>query len=437
MMDNNNITGGFVGTNTGSISECYSYYISKGRDSDIPFAGRNEGSIRLSFESSRGSIRDHWSLKGSQSKRDIKSEDEARAAGYDVENTWVYDDERGLLIFREDNWKTGNVASDSKPTYINNENELLKYIDLVNGGNKKAASAHIILNADISLRGRKIDPIGVSRKVAFTGVFDGNGHMISDYTVQGRDIGAYGFFGYNCGTVINLTLDGSVIGEGNVGALCGVNEGRILCCGTYSDIYGKGDKLRLGGFCGSNIGIIEKSCGAARIHRALIPLIPIGIIASLLMLIGIIMFMAIPAAADVDQIYSPIESDEDQIKIAEEEEPPAETLENTMSFRFDETLHIDPATGNVYLNFENPSYSTNKVVISLYSEDDNGGRTLLAESKAIEPGFGLSYLTLNHLGYEAVNSGVRKGYIVLNAYNEEDDSKAMVDSTLPVNITIE
>ena len=433
-----NVTGGFVGINSGKIEECYSYFVSGRTDKDSFFAGKNEGTIRLSFSTYKGNICDHWSDRGIQGKKGFTGIDDARTLGYDTVNTWIFDDDRNILKFNEENWSTGEkIPGSIKPVYINNESELLRFIKLVNEGNKKIASAYIVLNCDIDLNGKKIDPVGVTRKVAFTGVFNGNGHIISNYTIQGKTIGAYGFFGYNCGAVINLTLDGYVRGEGNIGALCGINEGTIMCCGAFADLYGRGDRLRLGGLCGSNLGDISKSCVAVRVHKAIIPLIPIGLIASLLTLIGIFMFLAIPAAAKVDQVYAPIEPDDDQIRIQSEEEPPVNTLENTMSFKFDETLHIEAATGNVYLNFENPSYSTNKVVISLYSESEGGMRTLLAQSKGIEPGYGLTYLTLNHEGYEAINSGVRNGYIVLTAYDSEDDSKAMVDSTLPVKITIE
>ncbi|MDD5327378.1 MAG: GLUG motif-containing protein [Phycisphaerae bacterium] len=102
------------------------------------------------------------------------------------------------------------------------------------------------LTADINLSaytGTQFSRIGTDAKHAFSGVFDGNGHTISNfaYTVESGDyIGIFGSVS-NTGIIENVSLvDVNVIGNNYVGGLVGHNEGTISnssVTGTVSGSY--------------------------------------------------------------------------------------------------------------------------------------------------------------------------------------------------------
>ncbi len=438
MADRDQITGGFVGLNEGKIKDSYCYFIPNYfRKQKVTFSGENSGEIYTSFANCKGSLTDQYNSRGMGVSREIQGRKDAIALGFDTDNIWKYTGDRHVLMFRDDKWNVKMPAADGKKTFvIRSIDDFFKFSELVNSGRQNYADAFIRLACDLDLKNKEIEPIGKTRKLAFAGVFDGGEHIIKNFRIKGSMIGSYGLFGYLKGTVINLTLDCEVSGEGNVGAICGINDGSIICSGAFVNIHGSGDRLRMGGLCGENQGEVDRCYVAIRMHVAVVPIIPIGIAASMLVAVGTIMFMAIPAAEAVNQTYAPIDSDTNQIRI-DDEEAPENMGANMLSFRFNETLHVDANTGNVVLDFKNPSYATTKLVVTLEADNGDGSRTVMAESGAVEPGYGLYYLTLNDAGYDLINSGVREAYIVLTPYSTSDDDKSMVDTTLPVTITID
>lgn len=165
------------------------------------------------------------------------------------------------------------------------------------GANPGDWSKHFILAADIDLSGytgTSFNIIG-SKEIAFSGVFDGNGYAISNFTHNSMDrryVGLFGYVGpeghilnlsltkvsvqadievgtgdsdfvseyvgglagYNQGTIIDCSVTGSVSGDDSVGGLVGSNEGSITGCNTEvsinSDDYA-------GGLTGLNDGSIS------------------------------------------------------------------------------------------------------------------------------------------------------------------------------------
>ncbi|HZJ77916.1 MAG TPA: hypothetical protein VFD52_03845 [Clostridia bacterium] len=77
------------------------------------------------------------------------------------------------------------------------------------------------------------EPIGMVSVSAFTGIFDGNGHIVSGLYIDINSLSAVytGLFGYNKGTIHNLGIRESSItvsskGENiYVGGITGVNDG--------------------------------------------------------------------------------------------------------------------------------------------------------------------------------------------------------------------
>jgi len=103
---------------------------------------------------------------------------------------------------------------------------------------------YYILMADIDLSdyssGTGWTPIGASGS-AFTGVFDGNGHTISNLTINDSTVNNKGFFGYTSGaTIKNITLTGvSVSGKQYIGGLSGSSSGGTISnCSVAGTVNG-------------------------------------------------------------------------------------------------------------------------------------------------------------------------------------------------------
>ena len=148
------------------------------------------------------------------------------------------------------------------------------------------------LMADIDLSSyaeKDFNIIGTGYLPAFTGVFDGNGHTISNFTYTSTDLPCVGIFGYidgpdarisnlglidpnvDAGTGIGVgslagwiemgaitncyVVDGSVSGKGYVGGLVGKNTGSITDCYATGSVTGIS-------FVG---GLVGENCGLGRI----------------------------------------------------------------------------------------------------------------------------------------------------------------------------
>ena len=86
---------------------------------------------------------------------------------------------------------------------------------------------------------------------AFSGVFDGNGHTISNLTVQGAS--HLGLFGHVSGRVKNVgVVDARITGSGyRVGCLAGSSSGIVIQCHSTGTVAGGG---LVGGLVGENFG---------------------------------------------------------------------------------------------------------------------------------------------------------------------------------------
>ncbi|MFH1883693.1 MAG: GLUG motif-containing protein [Planctomycetota bacterium] len=150
---------------------------------------------------------------------------------------------------------------------------------------------HFKLMADVDLSGytgKDFNIIGTSYDNPFTGVFDGNGHTISNFTYASTDTFSIGLFGYvddpnaqiknlvlidpnidagtawgvgslvgylDDGTVSNCYVEGgSVSGGEDVGGLVGCNHGTITRCYTTGSVMGTISSV--GGLVGTNGGTI-------------------------------------------------------------------------------------------------------------------------------------------------------------------------------------
>jgi hypothetical protein len=165
-----------------------------------------------------------------------------------------------------------------------------------------------ILTADIDMEGQVFNTAIITpdtksseygfEGTAFTGIFDGNNHKITHFTIEDEQNNCLGLFGQigSGGRVKNLGIENcSINGSFNssyVGSLCAVNNGMISNCystcpvnGCYSvgglcgqnggsisncyatgNVSGENDPYCLGGLCGRNMdGAIDKCYAAGNI----------------------------------------------------------------------------------------------------------------------------------------------------------------------------
>ncbi|UCF43039.1 MAG: hypothetical protein JSV99_10735 [Planctomycetota bacterium] len=132
------------------------------------------------------------------------------------------------------------------------------------GANPSDWDRHFRLMADIDLggfAGARFNIIGFDIDRCFTGVFDGDGHTISNFTYSTAGTNGIGLFGFLDGSgaeIKNLGLiDPNVNGVDYVGALVGQVGGE----GTISNCYAEGGSVKgrygVGGLVGANSGVIS------------------------------------------------------------------------------------------------------------------------------------------------------------------------------------
>ena len=146
---------------------------------------------------------------------------------------------------------------------------------------------YFIMTADVNLQGVALTPVGRDYDTPFTGVFEGNGHIIRNVTVYGglffyisdsgrirnlnienanidAECNAGGIVAYNSGAIIDcyaagVVTGGSCCGLGGVGGLVGKNRGTIAGCHAATTVNGE---YSAGGLVGLNYGTIA-GCYAA------------------------------------------------------------------------------------------------------------------------------------------------------------------------------
>ena len=157
-------------------------------------------------------------------------------------------------------------TSQINPYLIYSENDLRKVGNLADWSLDKCYKLMNDIFLDFSLEGAiNWLPIG-NQEAPFTGVFDGNGKMISGIVMKNSSKASCGFFGaIDAGEVKNLTLDNLYIDlstSRNIGGLVGVNyNGKISNCYVSGDISVKDISCYIGGLVAFNMGGSIYNCG--------------------------------------------------------------------------------------------------------------------------------------------------------------------------------
>lgn len=163
----------------------------------------------------------------------------------------------------------GGDGTEQSPYQVATAEQLAKIANDIHTGATTYKGAYFELTADIDLAGYPWLPIGYniqgSEERRFDGYVDGNGHKITNLTVEPNEnmtsTGLFGVTGENF-TLRNLTVEsGTVSGMALVGALVGYNRGLIENCTNKARVecvmY----------YCGGIVGYNSKTAGMTAIVR--------------------------------------------------------------------------------------------------------------------------------------------------------------------------
>ena len=106
----------------------------------------------------------------------------------------------------------------------------------------------------------------------------------------------------------------------------------------------------------------------------------------------------------------------------------------SMSLIYSDQVSVDLATGKVGLFYQNPSESTHSIVVQIIIQRGED-QYLVAESGAIDPGFMLTDLTLSDDLQLA--PGVYEGLLKLLFFDRATGERAVVDTNIPADITVQ
>ena len=278
-------SGGLCGSNSGSISQCYATGSVTGVYSVGGLCGYNRGSIITCYAAGSVFANDYvGGLCGNNINNisdcffyiyagfdngfglpldDVELQQKASFVGFDFTNDgsdgtddcWAI--ENGCMPrlswqeapgfsppYRLDNISTSLSGSGyaDDPFIISNYDDLMEFRN-----NSSLRIGYYSLSSDIDLAGVTYTDAFVPE--TFWGVFQGNGHEISNLVIDGDS--HLGFFCCLYGNIYGLGLKNvSVTGISDVGGLCGWNyEGSITSCYTTGSVIGR---YSVGGICGYN-----------------------------------------------------------------------------------------------------------------------------------------------------------------------------------------
>lgn len=151
-------------------------------------------------------------------------------------------------------------GSTESPYMIKNEEDLLEFSQIVNGGDYDANG---MLATDITFTGTWTPIGGNDSSSAYTGTFNGGGYTV---TFSSGISGDYqGLFGYNKGTIEDVSVEGAITGTDYAGAIAAVNSGTIQNCQNSASVSGSASLSFVGGIAGVNMGIITDSSNQGNI----------------------------------------------------------------------------------------------------------------------------------------------------------------------------
>ncbi len=160
----------------------------------------------------------------------------------------------GTLTVRAAGGTLSGSGTAEDPYIIEDAEDLWTFANMLRGSTSHLSDCAKIADGvtmiDVSDEMWQGIPSNMTMPDGYRGTFDGNGATIKLTMAKNNDY-QVGFFNtLDAGGVIkNVTIDGSVSGNYDVGGVCGRNEGNIIDCNNKAYVSGKND--RVGGIAGS------------------------------------------------------------------------------------------------------------------------------------------------------------------------------------------
>ncbi len=420
---------GIAVSNSGTVTDCYTIWDKSSKTNKILISS-NTGTLTSSALIVKNNCDEIYDASGrSYQDYPINKTSDIKKLGWDTATCWQYAGDNNLIKYNENTWHT-RVTTDSNAIHISSIDDYILFADKINNGDKKYIEADVVLDSDLDFKGKSIPIVGKSRATAFAGTFDGRDHLIWNGTIKDDTATYVGLFGYLKGTVVNLTFDGRVQSDKNLAGLCGLNMGRISCCGSVVRLKPKDERYSAAGIVADNEGTIDKCYALLQRQIIIPPFVYVLLIAALVVLLGILGYFTIVSALNMNQEYARIDVDPGQVK--QPDDGGGNNGENALSFSLYENVSISRNTNTCNLNFVNPSRNANKIVVELQVINSAGERVTVGRSKAVMPGYGIMSLPITNP--DALTGSETKGYIVLVPYNVSTEAKGFVETELPVTI---
>jgi hypothetical protein len=253
--------GGLVGYNEGTITACYATGTVNGSEYTGSLVGSNEeGTVTACFwETNRIAQQGSSGGKGLTTEQ-MKTLSIFQNAGW-ADMGWIIQDGADYPRLSWENTEgtpippaeavplSGNGTAEDP--YVITTAEEFAALSWYSG----VLDKFILLNNDLDLSGVLIYPIGDLG--LFSGVFDGQGRILSNFGIQqsgSEFVGLFAIVGPG-GQIRNLGLEQVTIdGRYHVGGLVGLNQGTLTGCHSFGTV--NGSKFYIGGLVGGNSGTI-------------------------------------------------------------------------------------------------------------------------------------------------------------------------------------
>ena len=153
----------------------------------------------------------------------------------------------GTLTVRAAGGTLSGSGTAEDPYIIEDADDLWTFANMLRGSTSHLSDCAKIADGvtmiDVSDEMWQGIPSNMTMPDGYRGTFDGNGATIKLTMAKNNDY-QVGFFNtLDAGGVIkNVTIDGSVSGNYDVGGVCGRNEGNIIDCNNKADVSGKNDR---------------------------------------------------------------------------------------------------------------------------------------------------------------------------------------------------
>lgn len=131
--------------------------------------------------------------------------------------------------------------------------------------------------------------------------------------------------------------------------------------------------------------------------------------------------------------YAPMETEANQIPIEgdDTEKLAAEEGGGAVRLTYSTTVTVDLSKKKASLMFANPGKSTQDMVLQLVVQDN-----VLAQSGRLTPGNQVAELDLTDTAVQKLIAGSYDGKFVVLFYNPDNDEKAIINTEIPVTITV-